>query len=218
MADKLANSYEVVTGESLPSGTPFRLGAMLNQNANKLFDFIREKLTIALTSLIEDWVLPDLLKDLKAKDVLRITGDDEWLRRYYELLVNSWYIRNLIAIGPHSQEEAMMLKQIKLAELLKNKEAIIKLEKEYWNDFKPRIKIDITGERVSLMAELETLANFINLELDPVRRTALIELAMKKKNIDVSALPKTTPEQMMAVAGRSAPTPQTNKVSPGANK
>jgi len=215
LADKLANSYEVVVGESLPSGTPFRLGALLNQNANKLFDFIREKLTIALTSLIEDWVLPDLLKDLKAKDVLRITGDDEWLKRYYEVLVNSWYIRNLVAIGPHSQEEAMVLKALKLQELLKNKEAIIELEKEYWEGFKPRIKIDITGERVALMAELETLANFINLELDPIRRTALIELAMKKKGIDVEGLPKQTPEQAMVVAGRTpAPTPMANRVAP----
>ncbi len=206
LADRLANSYEVVTGEALPSGTPFRLGAMLNQNANKLFDFIREKLSLALGGVIEEWVLPDLLKALKAEDVLRITGDDEWLRRYYEVLVNSWYIRNLIAFGYHSQEEAQMLKETKLKELLGKKEAIIPLEKEYWDDFQPRAKITITGENVALMAELETLANFINLEIDPIRRTALIEIAMKKKGIDVSQLPKTTPEQAMAVAGRGTPT------------
>ncbi|KKR66189.1 MAG: hypothetical protein UU07_C0017G0001, partial [Parcubacteria group bacterium GW2011_GWF1_40_5] len=47
LADQLANSYEVVTGESSPSGTPFRLAAQQNLNANKLFDFIREKLSIA---------------------------------------------------------------------------------------------------------------------------------------------------------------------------
>ena len=208
LADKLSNSYEVVTGETLPSGTPFRLGALLNQNANKLFDFIREKLTLSLQSLVEEWVLPDLLKDLKAKDVLRITGDDEWLSRYYEILVNSWYVRNLIVIGPHSLEEANFLKMGKLQELLKSKEATIDLEKGYWREFKPRIGINITGERVALMAELETLANFINLESDPVRRTALIELAMKKKGIDIAKLPKSTPEQQLAVAGRGTPQPQ----------
>ena len=213
MADKLANSYEVVTGESLPSGTPFRLGAMLNQNANKLFDFIREKLTISLTELIEDWVLPDLLKDLKAKDILRITGDDEWLKRYYEVLANSWYVRNLISFGPHTPEEAKMIKESLVQKLLQDKEAVIKLNKGYWEGFKPRARIDITGERVALMAELETYATFINLELDPLRRTALIERAMKLKNIDVEGLPKQTPEQALAVAGRT-PTPQANTVSP----
>jgi len=210
LADKLTNSYEVVTGETLPSGTPFRLGAMMNQNANKLFDFIREKLTISLTELIEEWVLPNLLSDLKAKDILRITGDDEWLRRYYEVLVNSWYVRNLIAIGYHTTEEAQALKDLKLQELLKNKNATLKLGKEYWEGFKPRAKIDITGERVALMAELETYATFINLESDPIRRTALIEKAMKLKGIDVEKLPKTSAEQQMAIAGRGQALPAGN--------
>lgn len=204
-ADKLANSYEVVTGEALPSGTPFRMGAMLNQNANKLFDYIREKQALAFGSVIEDWILPDLMSDIKAKDILRITGDDEWLRRYYEVLINSWYIQNLIAIGPHSQEEGEALKQIKLDEVSKNKEAVIRLERTFWENFKPRCRVDITGERVSLIAELETLANFIGLEADPVRRTALIEMAMKKKGIDVSKLPKTDVQQQLAVAGRNNP-------------
>ncbi|MCH7535398.1 MAG: PKD domain-containing protein, partial [Bacteroidetes bacterium] len=57
IADKLANSFEVVTGESLPSGTPFRLAERLNVNANKLFDFLREKLGIAFQDVIEEWIL-----------------------------------------------------------------------------------------------------------------------------------------------------------------
>jgi len=154
--------------------------------------------------------LPDLLKYLKAKDILRITGDEDWLARYYAVLVNSWYIRNLISIGYHTPEEALILKEAKLKELLKNKEAAIKYGKEYWAGFKPRARVDITGERVALMAELETLANFINLEADPVRRTALIELAMKKKGIDIERLPKTPPGEAMAIAGR---TPQSNAAS-----
>jgi hypothetical protein len=205
LADKLANSYEVVTGESLPSGTPFRMGAMLNQNANKLFDFIREKMTLAFQDLIENYVLPYMLSDIKTEDVIRITGDDEWLRRYWEVLINSWYVQNLIALGPHTQEEGQALKDFKMEELQKNKEAVIKLEKSYWEEFKPRCQIDITGERVSLVAELETLANFIGLESDPVRRTALIEIAMKKKGIDISSLPKTDINQQLAVAGRGNP-------------
>ena len=48
VADQLANSFEIVTGEAMPSGTPFRMGALLNVNATKLFDFIREKLGLAL--------------------------------------------------------------------------------------------------------------------------------------------------------------------------
>jgi hypothetical protein len=41
------------------------------------------------------------------------------------------------------------------------------------------------------MAELETLFSFIQLETDPVRRSALIELALSKKGVDITGLPKT---------------------------
>lgn len=195
VADRLANSYEVVTGESLPSGTPFRLGSMMNQNANKLFDFIREKLGIALQEVTQDWIVPELIKDLKTRDVLKLTQDSGFLNRYYEMIVDHWYISNLIALPSHSPEIAQVIKEAKLEELLKNKEAVVRLEKEMWEGFKPRAIVVISGENVNLASELETLQTFIALEADPIRRTALIELAMKKKNIDTEKLPKSPPQQ-----------------------
>ena len=69
LANELANSYEVVTGESLPSGTPFRLGAMQNQNANKLFNFLQEKLTIGLEKVFADRIIPEMIRDLKSKKI-----------------------------------------------------------------------------------------------------------------------------------------------------
>jgi len=194
LADQLANSYEVVTGESSPSGTPFRLAAQQNLNANKLFDFIREKLSIAFQEVIEEWILPTLLKDLKTKEILRITSDSGVLNRYYEVIVDNWYVRNLLSFPPHDDEMAKELKMDKFQELMQNKEAVVDLEKEMWKDFKPRVRVTITGENYNLAAELDTLNSFIQMEQDPVRRTALIEMAMLKKNIDVSALPKTPPQ------------------------
>jgi len=193
MADKLCNSYEVVTGETMPSGTPFRLGAMMNQNANKLFDFIREKLSIAVESVYQDWVMPDILKDLKKKDIIRVTGDAEIMNRYYEMVINGWYLKNLPMMPPHTAEQAMMMKQQALQGLQSRPEQFLKLSKDMWDEFKPRMTVVITGENVNMLAELETLQTFITLETDVVRRTALIELAMKRKGIDVESLPKSPP-------------------------
>ena len=193
MADKLCNSYEVVTGESLPAGTPFRLGAMMNQNANKLFDFIREKLSIAIRSIYEDWVLPDIMRDLKKKNIIRITGSSEIIQTYNQMLVDGWYLKNLIYLPPHTPEDALMIKAQKLQELQGRKDQFLKIEKNFWDEFKPRIKVVISGENVNMLAELETLSTFIALEQDPVRRSALIELAMSKKNIDIKGLPKSPP-------------------------
>lgn len=193
MADSLANSYEVVTGENLPARTAFKLAAQQNMNANKLFDFIREKLGIAFQGVIEDWILPDLLKDLKVQKILRLTADSGGLNQYYEALINDWYTRNLLSFPPHDEQMAIDIKMAKLQEVMKNKEAIVELEKGMWKEFYPRVRVSITGENYALNVELDTLNSFIALEQDPVRRTALIEMAMSKKGINVASLPKTPP-------------------------
>lgn len=203
-ANEIANSREVVTGDSLPSGTPFRLGAMLNQNANKLFDFIREKLAIPLSELFEQWIIPELVKDLKARDVIRLTGDAKYVEMFYQLAVDSWYATNLARIGPHTPELADQLKKTKLDELKRSGDALVKNVPGIWEHFKPRAMVDITGEGVNLLSDLETLYTFISLEQDPVRRRALIEQAMRKKGIDVSSLPKSDDA---ALAGRPAAAP-----------
>ncbi len=193
VADRLANSYEVVRGETMPSNTPFKLGNLLDQNANKLFDFLREKLALGFQKLIEDWILPDLLRDLKSQRIIDLTNSEENLKDYYKMVVGSWYIKNLINLPPHSPEIAQIIKEAKLEEITKDKKAIVKIEKGFWDNFEPRVKVVITGENVRLAAELESLYSFIQLESDPVRRTALIEMAMAKRNIDISNLPKTPP-------------------------
>ena len=199
IANSLANSYEVVTGESLPSNTPFRLGSMMNQNANKLFDFLREKLALAMEGLFNDWILPDMMKELRGKKILELTGDPKYLDEYYKVVAKSWYIKNLFIMPPHSTKQGEELVNLKIEEM-KNSENRIEVEKGFWDSFKPRAKVVITGESVNLMAELETLFSFIQLEGDPVRRSALIELAMGKKGVDITGLPKTEqPQQPVPV-------------------
>ena len=193
LADSLANSYEVVTGENLPARTAFKLAAQQNVNANKLFEYIREKLGIAFQSVIEDWILPALLKDLKAQEILRLTSDDGELSEYYQALVDDWYVNNLLSFPPHDDSMTPVIKQEKLQELMKNKKVMVELEDGMWKDFEPRVRVSITGENYALGAELDTLSSFIQLEQDPVRRTALIEMAMMKKGINVADLPKSPP-------------------------
>lgn len=193
LANDIANSREVVTGESLPSGTPFRLAGLLNQNANKLFDFIREKLAIPFSEIFEEWIIPQIVKDIKAQDILRITGDSDILERLYMMIADSWYIRNLVNLPPHGPAEQAAFKDTIMQELKSRSQLLMSELKEVFDDFKPHVSIVITGEQVNLDADLQTIGNFASLEGDPVRRTALIELAMKKKGIDVGALPKSPP-------------------------
>jgi len=196
LANDIVNSREIISGENPPSGQPFRLAALLNQNANKLFTFIREKFAIPLSQIFEEWILPGLIKKLKAEEILRLTGDSDMLDRFMQVIVGNWYRRNLLKIGPHSKEAAQALQEAKLEELKKRPQLLLANTKKLWEDVKPHVIIDITGEGLRLPEDLESLKSFIQLEVDPVRRSAMIELAMRKKGIDVGALPKSPPQPL----------------------
>jgi hypothetical protein len=203
IANQIANSYEVVTGESQPAGQPFRTTGLLNQNANKLYDFLREKLAISVKSLFEDWILPDLMKDLKSQDILRLTGSSNYFKRFNEIAVNAWYINNLVALPPHGPDVAAALKAEKLAEVEKAPEALVSLTRDLWEGVRARVQVTITAEQTRLQSDVDNIMGFAKIESDPVRRTALIELGMGKTGIDVGNLPKSPPQ--MPASGSTQP-------------
>lgn len=204
LADAIANSYEVVMGDTQPSGQPFRTTQMINQNANKLFDFIREKLGMPFSEMFEQWIIPDLVKDLKASDILRLTGDADMLMRLYGLIVDDWYLSNLPSLPPHNADAAQAFKDAEMENLKKRPALLMQGLKKVFEGFKPAVSCIITGENSNLPADLQTLSAFIGLEQDPVRRSAMIELAMRKKGIDVASLPKMQPQDMAASMGGAA--------------
>ena len=194
LANDLTNSREVVQGITPTSGTPLGTTQLLNQNAGKLFDFIREKLAIPFSEIFEKWVIPELIKDLKGQEILRLTGDSDMLERLHKVVVDDWYLQNLVILPPHDKEMAETFKAEKMEELKKRPELLMKATEKMFDGFKPHISVIITGEQLNLDADLQTLMGFAGLEQDFVRRTAMIEMAMKKKGIDVGALPKSEPQ------------------------
>ena len=56
-AERLSFTFNAITGETMPSGTPFRQVALLNQEIGSLFEYRRGEAGIFL-----NWVLPFLVK------------------------------------------------------------------------------------------------------------------------------------------------------------
>lgn len=63
-SDQKAFTYEVATGESLPGGTPFRLGVVLSNAVNSYFNKKRENLGMFLKKVIVDFMIPQFLRDM----------------------------------------------------------------------------------------------------------------------------------------------------------
>lgn len=181
-ANQIANSYEVIQGQSMPSGTPFALGSLLDSNATKLFILLRQKLGIAYEVMFKKWILPELIKDLKGEDIIRITGDTQFLDDFRKLAVNNWYAKNLVKIGPHTPEMAIAIKENRLNQL-KAIDPIIKNVKEIWEGVLPRLWVTVTGENIEFEENLQTINGLLQFEEDPQRRAFLLDMIYAKKGI-----------------------------------
>jgi len=190
-ADKIANSFEVVQGGQVPSGTPFQLGDLMDTNATKYYAFLRQKLAIAYSGAFKDFVLPTFVRDMKGKDIIRVTGDTEMLREFRRLIADHWYQKNLARIGPHTPEIAMELKTAKMAELEREDPAIQNVKK-IWEGVLPRLNVTIAGENYSI-DEQRTAIQMLPYEQDPGRRDYIMDYIYAARGIPVP--PKTQQQQ-----------------------
>lgn len=198
MADAVSNSLEVVSGESMPSGMPFRMGMLLDQNANKLYTHLRGKFGTPYAKVFRRFVIPKIIKDIQGEDIIRVTGDKEMLDRFRETAVSSWYLDNLARIGPHTAEQAEELKKVKIAEL-ERVDPMIKNTKEIWKGVLPRIHVTIVGENYSETENMQTVASLLQFEEDPIRRSFLMDSIYAAKGIPVPPKPQVQqmqPQQM----------------------
>lgn len=183
-ADRLSNSYEVVRGESMPSGTPFRMGMLMDENAGKMFVLLRQKISLPFKKVFREWVLPELFKSMEGKDVFMFTGEEDLLDQLREVIVDSWYVENLVKIGPHTKEVGDAIRQEKLDEI-KKVDPVLKNVKDAWKNVIKRTFVTITGENSNIADHLQDLMALIPLESDPVRIAWILDTMYKIRGIPI---------------------------------
>jgi len=62
-ADKNTSSFDAVLGEESKAGTPFKAQHLQNITGNSQFEREREDMGMFIAEIIEDWILPDALKE-----------------------------------------------------------------------------------------------------------------------------------------------------------
>jgi len=212
-ADRLSNSLEVVRGENLPSGTPFRMGLLLDQNAGKMFQLLRQKISLPYKRVFREWVIPELIKDLKGEDVFRLVGETEILDQLREIMAESWYAQNLVRIGPHTKDIAEAIKQEKVDEL-RRVDPVIENSKEIWKGVLPRLFITITGENSNIQDQLQDLMQLIQLEQDPERIAWILDTIYKSRGINIPPKREEVPAETQLVNRKGEGQPNPRQESP----
>jgi len=215
-ADRVSNSFEIVRGESLPSGTPFRLGALMDQNAGMLFILLRQKIALPYKRVFKEWILPQLLKDMKGEEIFTLVGETEILDQLREIMVNKWYMDNLIKIGPHTKEIAETIKAEKMDDF-REVDPIIENSEEIWKGVLPRIFVTITGENSDIADQVTDLINLVSLEEDPARRAWILDQIYRVRNIPIPPRVEEQPSEQQIVTGASAEKGK-SKATPNLNR
>lgn len=159
-----ANAFEIVTGEGLPSRTPFRLGALMNQNAGKLFDFIRENIGMFLEEILTEWVLPrfdaemirEHIFELYDSKTIRLIIDRDVNRR-----INEAIKKMVLATGNYPTKEEVTLLKEQLSNEASSDVKFVKVIDGYLK-FNKTVYIDITGEQ-NAPQKAETISNMLML-------------------------------------------------------
>jgi len=68
LAQEITSTPDALRGVTMPSGTPYSLGAFLGAQANSLFEIMTENKGLSLEDILRIHVIPNLRKKLKNKD------------------------------------------------------------------------------------------------------------------------------------------------------
>jgi hypothetical protein len=160
----LCNTFEVVTGENLPSGTSALLGKQMSSSATKLFEYIRQNMGLFIEDVFNEWLLPSFTESLDTEHTLELL-DTEDLKVYYEArkrMVQYEAIKKFILSNENfpSPEQVELVGNIAKDQLTKMPKQLL-VEKgtyELEDMLHYRLKVIVTGENDAKKQNIETLS------------------------------------------------------------
>lgn len=196
-SDQKSFTYEVATGASLPSGTPFRLGVVLSNAVNSHFDLKREKLGLFFKRAIQELVLPNFRNEFSQEHLISMFSDEEGFGTLKEIVtkleVNSQVKEHLLN-GEMPNVDA--IRADVEGKMSKKNYLFIKIPDSFYEGIKYRIGLTITGEEIDVPKKIETLTNLY---------TSLSQKQDPRADVVLSRILSYTGENMDMLAGKSTP-------------
>lgn len=158
-ANQKSFTFEVATGESLPSGTPFRLGVILSNAVSSHFEAMREKLGLFLIRSYYNQIIPIFKKETK-EHTISVAGSEEGISHLKKAILQHFvwdkFKEQLLAgqIPNVPIIEAEALKHIENQQHL-----FIEVPDKFYDDCKFHMELEITGQAIDTKQEIETLTN-----------------------------------------------------------
>ncbi len=213
-AERVSSTFNAITGETMPSGTPYRQTAILNQEAGSLFEYRREEAGIFVREIFLDWVLPFLIKQLKSDKELTATLDPEELEIISEAVANQEsdkFAKDRILKGEDvtPEDKQAVHDAVKDASMQLRRRSFKGFEKLF-TDFMATVDVVTTGEQKNKAAMLETISNIIGfvtkMQLPDGRNLALEDGPMRTLFLQLMETAGVSP--LFLTKMQTAPAPQ----------
>lgn len=171
-------TYEVATGEGMPSGTPFRLGVVLSNAVSSHFGLKKEKLGLFLKKLVYEQIFEIFKKDTRREHKFLVfageKGVDNLKKRIAEVEFNK-RINEFMSSDKRIPDLNML--KLEIEEEIKNKDVIeFTIPDQIYDNAKVYMKLNITGEDMDVNSKITTLTTIwqdLNAKGDPRADTVL---------------------------------------------
>lgn len=177
LANEINSTPDSVKGNTLPSGTPYSLGAFLGAQANSLFEQMTENKGLYLEEMLRTYVLPFVKKQMDTSDEVVAILDDqgvseidamfvpkEAIRRHNEAFKESLLNGEIPAdFDPATTEQGVRadLSTQGNTRYFKPSDIDETTWKEALKDFEMKVIVEVTNENVDKQAVLTTLATLL---------------------------------------------------------
>jgi hypothetical protein len=108
LAKDITSTPDAISGQTMPSGTPFRQVAILNQESHSLFEVMTENKGIHVEEMMRRFIIPFLKKQMDTTEEISATLDD-----YHITQIDALYTKNkAIQIDNNQKKKAILSGQI----------------------------------------------------------------------------------------------------------
>ncbi len=154
--------FEPITGETLPSATPFRLGFILQKAGAGYFDQKREDIGLQLKKYITQKITPTFKNSKRKKHLFNFTGVDNELASMEKLMIEMQLQKAIKAYPSIPTQEQVQRERERLAARLQARpDRTIKIPANFYENIKHKVELVITGESVNLGSMIETLTTLL---------------------------------------------------------
>lgn len=215
--ERSTNTFDAVTGETLPSNTPLGSVAIQTQQASSFFDYRREEAGIFWRNYLNKRIIPDLIKRINKSHLLASDYSAEeldYIDNAFTTYKANEKAKELILSGkvPTQEEYNQFRDSIKDMLAIDGTRRYLDIPEGYFKDFEAKITIDPTGESKNKQEQLTSLWNILTQASNPTIRQDPEMLKILSQILEIAGIkfyPKPLAIQAQPTPSKQVKNPQT---------